>query len=286
MQKIKSFSKSQSSNKNACKQASKLVVHGLWAMALFSSYSALSMPLLATSELAKAEVPKIEEANTEVIKLEIVQQEGADLALNKQEIVTSEQLIKESETENHALAKQSLMMRLSQNSQFSATFSQQVLDEEKNVLQQSEGKLAVKQPDLVYWHTQQPEESLIVSDGSSLWFYDPFIEQATAYDVKTSIANTPILLLTSTDETLWQQYGINQLNQDNYTIQSLDTNSRVKTLTLNFEANTNRLASFSILDSTGQLSVVQLSDVDTTTIIADTLFKFTLPEGVYLDDQR
>ena len=178
------------------------------------------------------------------------------------------------------------MMRLSQSSQFSATFSQQVLDEEKNVLQQSEGKLAVKQPDLVYWHTQQPEESLIVSDGSSLWFYDPFIEQATAYDVKTSIANTPILLLTSTDETLWQQYGIKQLNQDDYTIQSLDTNSRVKTLTLNFETKTNRLASFSILDSTGQLSVVQLSDVDTTTIIADTLFKFTLPEGVYLDDQR
>lgn len=183
-------------------------------------------------------------------------------------------------------AKQTLMKRLSGFNQFSANFSQQVIDEEQNVLQEGQGKLAVKKPNLVYWETQQPEESFIVSDGKTLWFYDPFIEQATAYRVDASVANTPILLLTSSDESLWQQYSVSKQSNDNYLIHSNDINSRVKTLELSFLADSSMLESFSILDSTGQLSFIKLQGVNTTEELTSTLFKFTLPEGVYLDDQR
>lgn len=30
------------------------------------------------------------------------------------------------------------------------------------------------------WHMTQPDESILVSDGKTLWFYNPFVEQATA----------------------------------------------------------------------------------------------------------
>lgn len=183
-------------------------------------------------------------------------------------------------------AKQTLMKRLSGFNQFSANFSQQVIDEENNVLQEGQGKLAVKKPNLVYWETQQPEESYIISDGETLWFYDPFIEQATAYPVDASVANTPILLLTSTDEKLWQQYSVSKQSDDNYLIHSNDINSRVKTLELSFFADSSTLKTFSILDSTGQLSFIKLQEVNVFAEITSTLFQFTLPEGVYLDDQR
>ncbi len=184
------------------------------------------------------------------------------------------------------LAKQILMARLAKFDHFSADFSQQVIDEEKNILQQGQGKLAVQKPNLVYWQTEQPEESLIVSDGKTLWFFNPFIEQATAYPVDASVANTPILLLTSTDETLWQQYSISQQGDDDYLIHANDENARVKTLELNFISDSAKLQSFSILDSTGQLSVFKLQNVSLIDEIAASKFTFVVPEGVYLDDQR
>lgn len=188
--------------------------------------------------------------------------------------------------QNISESKRALMSRLSGFEHFSASFSQQVIDEENNVLQEGKGKIAVKKPNLVSWETQYPEESLIVSDGDTLWFFDPFIEQATAYRVDASVANTPILLLTSSDEGLWAQYSVSQSNTEHFLIHANDPNSRVKTLELNFIADSATLESFSILDTTGQLSVIKLSDVTMDEQLPLGLFNFTLPEGVYLDDQR
>lgn len=210
-------------------------------------------------------------------------QENTERATTKKEKV---QVGLNTEEQNISVAKQALMSRLSGFDHFSATFSQQVIDEEQNVLQEGQGKLSVKKPNLVYWQTDQPEESVIVSDGSTLWFFDPFIEQATAYRVDASVANTPILLLTSSDKTLWAQYTVSQSSNDNFLIHANDINSRVKTLELNFLADSAILESFSILDSTGQLSLIKLNDVALNEKIAASLFQFTLPEGVYLDDQR
>ncbi len=42
------------------------------------------------------------------------------------------------------------------------------------------GDLWVKRPNLFNWHMTQPDESVLVSDGKTLWFYNPFVEQATA----------------------------------------------------------------------------------------------------------
>lgn len=185
-----------------------------------------------------------------------------------------------------SVAKQALMSRLSGFDHFSAKFSQQVIDEENNILQEGQGNLSVKKPNLVYWKTEQPEESVIVSDGKTLWFFDPFIEQATAYRVDASVANTPILLLTSSDETLWAKYSVTQTSGDNFLIHANDINSRVKTLELNFLADSSVLESFSILDSTGQLSLIKLKDLAINEEIVPSLFQFIIPEGVYLDDQR
>ena len=161
-----------------------------------------------------------------------------------------------------------------------------MVDEDDNVLQEGQGSLAVKKPHFLHWKTTEPEESLIVSDGSTLWVYDPFVEQASAYAIENSVANTPILLLTSTDDSLWQQYTVSQQNADSYLIHSNDESSRIKTLSLKFLPNSHHLKSFSMLDSTGQLSVITLENTNTQSNVDTTLFNFSLPEGAYLDDQR
>jgi len=167
---------------------------------------------------------------------------------------------------------------------FNANFEQKVVDEEGNVLQEGGGTLAVSKPNLVYWNTKTPDESLIVSDGTTLWFYNPFIEQVTAYKLANAIANTPILLLTSDADDLWAHYSVSRIDQATYLIHADDVNSQIKTLELHFVDD--KLSGFTFLDATGQLSIISLKDVNFTTAPASELFEFVLPEGTYIDDQR
>jgi outer membrane lipoprotein carrier protein len=189
-------------------------------------------------------------------------------------------------------SKVDLMAKLAKINFFSAKFNQKIFDESGTELQQGSGQLSVSKPNLVNWETKLPDESLIVSDGSNLWFYDPFVEQVSVYALESAIANTPILLITNNDPKLWQDYNVSQLDDNRYLIQAIKENSRVKSLELAFEksntaeknSTSEKLVAFNILDATGQLSIISLSEHNNEA--KTDLFRFTVPEGVYLDDQR
>jgi len=202
-------------------------------------------------------------------------------------------------------SKEILMVRLANLNFFSANFTQEVVSETGDLLEQSSGKLAISKPNLANWHTQEPDELAIVSDGRDVWFYNPWIEQVSVYSLSAAIARTPILLLTSRDESLWQQYtvtkekivqeGVEQkkVNQqgERFVISAKDPNSQIKSLTLVFstkgkKVEANQLSQFSFLDATGQISHIKLSNFDDQTVPNSSLFNFALPEGVQIDDQR
>lgn len=77
-------------------------------------------------------------------------------------------------------AASDLKSRLDKVSSFHASFTQKVTDGSGNAVQDGQGDLWVKRPNLFNWHMTQPDESVLVSDGKTLWFYNPFVEQATA----------------------------------------------------------------------------------------------------------
>ncbi len=191
-------------------------------------------------------------------------------------------------------AKKHLMSKLSQLAFFSANFSQKILSGQGEILQQGSGTLAISKPNLVNWQTITPDETLIVSDGNTLWFYDPFIEQASAYSLANSIHNTPILLLTSDEPQLWQQYTVIEQNDVGksglrYVVMPKDENSQIKKLTLSFsetKSNDIQLSEFSFQDATGQISQISLNNFNSTVKPQASLFTFSLPEGVRLEDKR
>ena len=191
-------------------------------------------------------------------------------------------------------AKEHLMTKLAKLAFFSADFSQKILDAQGEVLQQGSGTLAISKPNLVNWKTITPDETLIVSDGNTLWFYDPFIEQASAYSLAKSIHKTPILLLTSDEPQLWQQYSVIEQSDvaesgSRFVVMPKDGSSQIKKLTLSFtetENNDVQLSEFSFQDATGQISQISLSKFNSKTKPAATLFSFSLPEGVRLEDKR
>ncbi len=205
-------------------------------------------------------------------------------------------------------SKKLLRSKLADLRFFSAKFTQQVISETGDLLEESAGKLALSKPNLANWHTLEPDELAIVSDGSDVWFYNPWIEQVSVYSLSAAIAKTPILLLTSKDESLWQQYTVlkepapkesvissnaNQINE-RFVISAIDPNSQIKNLTLVFSAKESKaekqqsseLSQFSFHDATGQVSHIKLSDFDAYTVPNESLFKFALPADVQIDDQR
>jgi outer membrane lipoprotein carrier protein len=215
------------------------------------------------------EVHSKEEGNTEVKSKQVVNDKV--LTLTEPEITINN-------------AKQNLMTKLSKIQYINAKFEQTVTNEEGEVLQEGQGTFAISKPNLVNWHTTEPDETLIVSNGKNLWFYDPFIDQVSLYSFNKSIANTPILLLTSEDPLLWESYQVIQHKSDRYLIHSLDVNSQVKSLELTF--NGEQLTKLSILDSTGQVSHITLIEVDFITQPKASLFEFIAAEGITVDDQR
>lgn len=181
--------------------------------------------------------------------------------------------------------KKELMERLSHIEQFSAAFEQEIIDNVGNILQSGGGDISVKRPNLVHWNTTSPDESLIVSDGESIFLFDPFIEQVTAYKLDGAIANTPILLITSNDSSLWEHYSVSKFSENNYVIHANDVNSRIKTLEINFN-DSRELSGFTFLDVTGQLSRILLKNINLSPNLSPSFFYFTLPDGAHLDDQR
>lgn len=49
----------------------------------------------------------------------------------------------------------------------------------KNVSETAIGKFILVRPNKLFWHTIQPSEQQIISDGSKLWIYDIELEQVT-----------------------------------------------------------------------------------------------------------
>jgi len=77
----------------------------------------------------------------------------------------------------------------------SGSFEQVTLDQNGQTVQSSSGKFAVQQPGKFYWHTVQPYEQLLVSDGATIWLYDPDLEQVTVKPFATEQNQLPVRIL-------------------------------------------------------------------------------------------
>ena len=76
-----------------------------------------------------------------------------------------------------------------------ARFSQLTLDGSGTQLQETAGEMSVKRPGLFYWHTDAPQEQLMVSDGQKVSLWDPDLEQVTIKKLDQRLTQTPALLL-------------------------------------------------------------------------------------------
>lgn len=167
---------------------------------------------------------------------------------------------------------------------FGAHFEQVVYDPDGKQLQKSSGDMVVSRPNRFRWETKQPDESLILSDGKEVWVYDPFVEQVSLMKLSAAINNTPFLLITSSDPKLWSQYEVLQ-EGNSFTVTSRKKAQRIESLRIVFDGQW-QLNRFEVNEAQGQRSEFQLSQFTLKPQLKADSFKFTVPAGVTIDDQR
>lgn len=177
----------------------------------------------------------------------------------------------------------SLKQKLSDLNSLKAQFSQTVTDINGKVIQQGEGTFALAVPNQFYWHLTSPDESLIVADGQDVWIYNPFAEEVSVLDLNQAIEASPIALLVHRDDYTWQQYQVTQADNC-YSIAPKDVDAGVAKVEVCFNASS--LQTMKLEDQQGNLSEFNLSEQATLADADKSLFEFTVPEGVDIDDQR
>lgn len=179
-----------------------------------------------------------------------------------------------------------LQQRLSGYQSARAEFSQFALSSDGDRAEESEGHFFVARPDRFRWVTDTPFVQEIVSDGESIWIYDPDLDQVTRRTANAQGNSAPALILNGQIAELQQQFSIQRIDEGEagsalFELQPLNLEGSTFTrIRLMFEQN--RLSELSMEDSLGQRSMLVLHDLEYDPELPQGVFEFTLPEGADL----
>ncbi|HUH59169.1 MAG TPA: outer membrane lipoprotein chaperone LolA [Candidimonas sp.] len=160
------------------------------------------------------------------------------------------------------------------------TFTQQVLGSKSSKPPQ-QGNFSFKRPGQFKWAVTKPYEQLIVSDGKSVYQYDPDLAQVTVRPVDQSIGASPAAIL----------FGSGSLD-DAFTVDGMpakDGLDWLRATPLSPDAGFTHVdigfksgmpARIDLRDSFGQTTRIDLGGIESNPKLAPNEFTFVAPEGV------
>lgn len=161
-----------------------------------------------------------------------------------------------------------------------ASFRQALDEEGSREARVSEGRLYLHRPGRFRWDYQNPTQQVVVSDGESLWLYDPDLEQVTVRALDEGLASTPAMLLSGEGE-LEDSFEIARAyaegGLDWVELSPREEGGDFAGVRVGFRGDL--LAAMEILDSLGQTTRIQFSDVVVNSELDAELFRFEPPEG-------
>jgi len=146
------------------------------------------------------------------------------------------------------------------------------------------GKLYIKKPDKLRMEIKEPEEQLIVTNGSVLWIYIPENNQAVKEKMdgknKSKLAITILAGMAKLDK----EFKISKEGESgkSYMVGLVpkDPSSMIKKMELEIEKNNYNIRKVIVDDSFGNWTSYELTDVKINKGIPDSKFDFKVPESV------
>lgn len=176
----------------------------------------------------------------------------------------------------NALPVNDLQELLREINTMSADFSQTVYSEDGVLLQEYKGQMDLKKPDLLRWETNEPDRTLVVTDGNRLWNYDVELEQVTVQD-REEDNQSPLAYILNDIDGIEKEYTV-ELSQDDCYALIPATEKTFDKIEMCFAKG--KLTQLVIHDSLGQISTFDFYKIKLNKNIPLSRFKFTPPKGV------
>lgn len=163
------------------------------------------------------------------------------------------------------------------------SFTQTVVDDNGDLVQEAAGTLKLLRPGRFRWDYQTPFKQLIVSDGQFLWIYDEELAQATVRDIGAALGATPIMLLSEIrpveeDFTVINEVTEGDLDWVDLAPKMSDTDFR----RIRFGLDSVGLRQMILHDQFGQKTTIVFSQIRINEEVAASAFRFQVPPGVDL----
>lgn len=158
-------------------------------------------------------------------------------------------------------------------------FSQSAVGKPGRKPQQSSGTFALQRPGKFRWSYEKPYQQLLVSDGVTLWSYDPELHQVAVKKIGAAFGASPAALLAGQD--LERHFELREVAAAEG-IEYVEATSKTgdasfERVRIGFAAN--QPVSMEIHDSFGQTSLLRFTRFEANPSLAASLFRFSAPPG-------
>ena len=162
-----------------------------------------------------------------------------------------------------------------------ADFRQEVINSDREIIEETRGHVLLKKPGRFRWHYTEPFERVIVGDGERIWLYEADLQQVTVRKLSAGLGETPAALLTG-DTSALEQFdyvgseliaGIEWLH-----LTPRSAASDFKSVGLGFDGDD--LVQLALDDRLGQRTRVYLTAIKHLAALSDDEFNFDIPDGV------
>ncbi len=162
-----------------------------------------------------------------------------------------------------------------------AEFKQTVLDDNKQVVQQSMGQVSIQRPGKFAWIYQQPYEQRIIADGKELWVYDVDLEQVTVKPMASGLATAPIMLLMQ-KQPVENEFEINEVGQRKFLfwIELVPKRNDMEFSRVYLGLENDSIKAMELRDNFGQSTQIVFENQRSGVIFDPKTFEFDPPPGV------
>ena len=170
---------------------------------------------------------------------------------------------------------------LSKLDNLTAEFKQTVLDDDKKIVQQSSGKLAIQRPGKFSWIYTTPYEQQIVADGKELWIYDVDLDQVTVKPMATGLASAPIMILMRKNK-LGAEFNISEVGQRKYLywVELKPKSQDLDYSNVFIGLEDGAVKAMELRDKFGQSTQIVFENLRLNVVHNPAVFKFVPPDGV------
>jgi outer membrane lipoprotein carrier protein len=155
-------------------------------------------------------------------------------------------------------------------------------------VQKAQGKVFFKKEGKMFWDYQEPTPQQIISDGNTLWFYEPEDKQVTVTTVGAGFQSQISADLLNGTAQLKRDFEVKEMtseaegNAGKLVLQLIPRASQhnLSKIILRLDKNTFLIYQTEVYDLFDNLTRITFSQIQIDTNLADVLFTFTPPPGV------